>query len=40
MPIVTVMREIGEDNVTNSQMSILKSHLKNIPVEKIKLVSI
>lgn len=36
MLIVTAMREIGEGNVTNSQMRILKSHLKNVPVEEMK----
>lgn len=36
MFIVTAMREIGEGNVTNSQMRILKSHLKNVPVEEMK----
>ncbi|SFL07707.1 Transcriptional regulator, AbiEi antitoxin, Type IV TA system [Porphyromonadaceae bacterium KH3CP3RA] len=36
MLIVTAMREIGEGNVTNSQMKILKSHLKNVPADEMK----
>lgn len=31
--IVTALREIGEKNVTDEQMDIIKSHLENIPQE-------
>ncbi|MEA4980826.1 MAG: hypothetical protein VB098_13165, partial [Petrimonas sp.] len=36
MLIVTAMREIGEGNITDNQMKIIKSHLKNVPVEDMK----
>ena len=31
--VVTALREIGENNVTEEQMDVIKSHLKNIPKE-------
>lgn len=31
--VVTALREIGENNVTDEQMDVIKSHLKNIPEE-------
>lgn len=31
--VVTALREIGENNVTEEQMDVVKSHLKNIPKE-------
>ncbi|SCD20253.1 hypothetical protein PSM36_1431 [Proteiniphilum saccharofermentans] len=36
MLIVTAMREIGEGNVTDIQMGIIKSHLRNVPTDEIK----
>ena len=32
--IVTALREIGEENVTEAQMSIIREQLKNIPSEE------
>lgn len=31
--IVTALREIGEDNVTEGQIEIIKSHLENVQPE-------
>lgn len=31
--VVTALREIGENNITEEQMDVIKSHLKNIPKE-------
>jgi len=36
MLIVTAMREIGEGNVTDTQMRIIKSHLRNVPADEMK----
>jgi hypothetical protein len=36
MLIVTAMREIGEGNVTDTQMKIIKSHLRNVSADEMK----
>jgi hypothetical protein len=32
--IVTALREIGEGNVTEAQMAVIKEQMKNIPAEE------
>ena len=32
--IVTALREIGEENVTEAQMAVIRDQLKNIPAEQ------
>ena len=36
MLVVMALREIGEGNVTEQQMMVIKSHLANIPQEEFQ----